>query len=206
MNLADIGFAEKDSCGTTKAAHLLQVSVGTVHQMVEKGELESWRTVGGHRRILMKSIREAQARRRIHLAEDVRRPSKLTAVVLTATVEHLLDIRSCLGGISSHELNASYFDNATTMMLNLPALRPHILVLDMESLPALGGRDWLHQLRLHEGYSRTRILLLCGKLAPEDAAAVAANKVEILRKPFSPAWLSGFLQALLGFPEVVTSG
>ena len=39
----------------SQAATMFGVAVQTVHQWVEKGLLEAWRTPGGHRRILKKS-------------------------------------------------------------------------------------------------------------------------------------------------------
>ena len=38
-------------CGTSYAAKLLNLSVGTVQTLVEKNELEAWKTQSGHRRI-----------------------------------------------------------------------------------------------------------------------------------------------------------
>jgi excisionase family DNA binding protein len=45
-------------CGTSYAAKLLNLSVGTVQTLVEKNELEAWKTQGGHRRISIQSIRD----------------------------------------------------------------------------------------------------------------------------------------------------
>jgi excisionase family DNA binding protein len=43
-------------CGTSKAAELLQLSVGTVQGLVDKNILHAWVTQGGHRRISLESI------------------------------------------------------------------------------------------------------------------------------------------------------
>ena len=40
-------------CGTTEAARILGLSVGTVQSLVERQELMAWKTRGGHRRIAM---------------------------------------------------------------------------------------------------------------------------------------------------------
>ena len=50
----------EDYCGTTYAAKLLGLSVGTIQTLVEKNELQAWKTQGGHRRIDMESIRKYQ--------------------------------------------------------------------------------------------------------------------------------------------------
>ena len=54
MSAAD--FSAEDYCGTSYAAKLLGLSVATVQSLVEKGEIDAWKTLGGHRRIALKSI------------------------------------------------------------------------------------------------------------------------------------------------------
>ena len=44
-------LSSEDYCGTSDAAKLLGLSVATVQSLVEKGEIEAWKTLGGHRRI-----------------------------------------------------------------------------------------------------------------------------------------------------------
>lgn len=41
---------------TGEAAKILRVSIGTIHNMADAGEISSWRTLGGHRRISRKSL------------------------------------------------------------------------------------------------------------------------------------------------------
>jgi excisionase family DNA binding protein len=49
-------------CGTSYAAKVLGISVGTVHSLVKSNELKAWKTQGGHRRISLQSIQEYQRR------------------------------------------------------------------------------------------------------------------------------------------------
>ena len=59
-----------DYCGTTYAAKLLGLSVGTVQSLVERNELHAWKTQGGHRRISMPSIREYQRKHNMPQTND----------------------------------------------------------------------------------------------------------------------------------------
>ena len=45
-----------DYCGTREVAGMLGLSVAMVQSMVEKNELEAWKTRGGHRRISIASV------------------------------------------------------------------------------------------------------------------------------------------------------
>jgi excisionase family DNA binding protein len=49
-------FSSEDYCGTSYAAKLLGLSVATVQSLVEKGEIDAWKTLGGHRRIALHSL------------------------------------------------------------------------------------------------------------------------------------------------------
>lgn len=49
-------FSNEPLCGTHEAARYLGVSVGTVHNLVDRGELQAIRTGGGHRRISRDSL------------------------------------------------------------------------------------------------------------------------------------------------------
>ena len=62
MSHKAIPDSSDEYCGTSYAAKLLNLSVGTVQTLVEKNELEAWKTQGGHRRISLQSIRNYQSR------------------------------------------------------------------------------------------------------------------------------------------------
>ena len=46
----------EEVCTTQRAAELLGISVSTVQQLVEAGEIEAWKTKGGHRRIPLAAV------------------------------------------------------------------------------------------------------------------------------------------------------
>jgi len=59
----DTDVAEKPYYSTRTAAKLLNVSLGTVQKMVERGELGAWKTNGGHRRIHKETVHNLLATR-----------------------------------------------------------------------------------------------------------------------------------------------
>ncbi|RYE64938.1 MAG: helix-turn-helix domain-containing protein, partial [Oxalobacteraceae bacterium] len=46
----------QDVCTTQQAASLLGMSVTSVQHLVESGEIEAWKTRGGHRRIPIAAV------------------------------------------------------------------------------------------------------------------------------------------------------
>ena len=75
---------EKEYCSTSEAAQRLGLSLGTVQQMVENGQLEGWKTVGGHRRIRVSSIEEFRARSMAGGGHAPVRPAASSLQVLVA--------------------------------------------------------------------------------------------------------------------------
>ena len=75
---------EKEYCSTSEAAQRLGLSLGTVQQMVENGQLEGWKTAGGHRRIRVSSIEEFRARSMAGNSVNQPRPAANSLQVLVA--------------------------------------------------------------------------------------------------------------------------
>ena len=74
-------FSSEDYCGTSYAAKLMGLSVATVQSLVEKGELDAWKTLGGHRRIALKSVNAYLARHSPQLSRvDIDPKSRLAAI------------------------------------------------------------------------------------------------------------------------------
>ena len=72
----------EDYCGTTYAAKLLGLSVGTIQTLVEKNELQAWKTQGGHRRISMPSIRDYQKKHNMLMSPIESREYRLRVLLV----------------------------------------------------------------------------------------------------------------------------
>lgn len=76
----------EDYCGTTYAAKLLGLSVGTIQSLVEKNELQAWKTQGGHRRISMPSIRDYQRRHNMLVTPAETRDHRIRVLLVEDSV------------------------------------------------------------------------------------------------------------------------
>lgn len=199
MNARDV--TEETCCGTTRAAKLLQLSVGTVHHLVEKGELESWRTTGGHRRITLRSVRNYQLRRGL-MGRVVANYSQVNVIVLASQPENMMQFKSALSANVMATMNVTYFTDPLKMVLELQSLAPHLVLLDKAALDVLGGMSWLSQFRSHEKLSHVLAVMLCDKVEVDDMAAMLINKVNVVTQPLDIAWLKGYVQALVTFWEL----
>ena len=62
--MIEIPSAPDALCSTSEVARQLGMAVRSVQLMVDRGELEAWKTPGGHRRILRGSVDRWLAQRR----------------------------------------------------------------------------------------------------------------------------------------------
>src|SRR5258706_16290227 len=74
MNSIDAS-AGSDDFTTLEVAKLLGMSVRSVQLMVDRGELEAWKTPGGHRRIARASVDRWRSLRGVAKAPPAQRPA-----------------------------------------------------------------------------------------------------------------------------------
>ena len=77
-------------CGTSQAAKLLHLSVGTVQSLVERKQLRAWKTQGGHRRIDMQSILNYQTQNQMLPALTRLRGMRLKVLVVDDDPSHAI--------------------------------------------------------------------------------------------------------------------
>ncbi len=202
FDMNERGTIDETYCGTSRVAKLLQLSVGTVHQLVDKGELESWRTTGGHRRIPIRSVRNYQLRRGLR-DKTMATYSQVNVVVLMSQPENMLQLKSALSvNAIPTMMNMTYFTDPLKMVLELQSLEPHLLLLDKAALDVLGGVSWLSQFRSHQKLSHVLAIMLCDKVGVDEMAAMVINKISVTTQPLDTAWLKGYVQALATFWEL----
>ena len=88
-------FSSEDYCGTSYAAKLLRLSVATVQSLVEKGEIDAWKTLGGHRRIALQSINAYLAKHSPQLARADTDPKHRLRVLMVEDDENTRELYRC---------------------------------------------------------------------------------------------------------------
>lgn len=195
------GHMDGMSCGTTQAAKMLQVSVGTIHHMVDRGELDAWLTSGGHRRIPLDSIKSCQLRRRMKVMSMSRSPSQRLSIVSLISHEQTLAslklaFTSDNGGTKK---NITFFSNPMQMLMELDLLMPQLVVLDQEALRLLGGPSWFSDFRKREEYKQIHLLMVGNDLNSEEKVSILINNVNVIDSPLDVAWFKGYIQAIETF-------
>lgn len=184
--------------GTKDAAEMLRVSVATVQKMVERGDLEAWRTEGGHRRIPLASILR-YTRGRTTAAPPARRALQVLLVEPNAATARAVE--KFLGEWGP-ALELAVVESATDALVRMARHMPDLLVTELAMQP-LDGFELLKSVRRSFDASRLRILAVTA-LSDADIQARGGldRRVLCYRKPLALQRLAGFVDALiLGLEE-----
>ena len=194
--MATDAIGDDSYCGTSYAAKLLGMSVATVQTLVEKGEIEAWKTRGGHRRISMRSIHQ-----------DLRdnQPSSALAQVATTSL-HVLVVED---DENTRELFKACFDDwnlpvdlslmgsALEALVDIASLKPDLLITDLD-MPGVDGLEMLKVLRRNPVLANMQVLVITGMSESAVAARGGLPPGTLFRqKPVNFDWLQGYITALL---------
>ena len=189
-------FASEDYCGTSYAARLLGLSVATVQSMVEKGEIEAWKTLGGHRRIALKSI-DAYLEKNNQQAS--RAGSGFKSRLRVLIVEDDEATRE-LYRINFEEwdlpVDCTWMSSALEAMMDIASMKPDLLVTDL-SMAGVDGIEMLKVLQRNVQLADMQILVVSG-LASEaiNARGGLPKHARLLSKPVNFDWLNGYVTAM----------
>lgn len=186
----------EEYCGTTYAAKLLQLSIASVQGLVEAGQLEAWKTRGGHRRISMRSLGEYMKKHGLEPSGQVDNQDRLRVLIVDddKTMRELY--RARLQG-ADLPLDFTLMGSAIEALMDIGNIGPDVLVADL-NMPGIDGFDMIRMLRAAPKHADMAIVVVTG-LAPEDVQRRGGLPDDVICrfKPVDMAWLEGFLQGLL---------
>lgn len=196
---------------TQEVARLLGMAVRSVQLMVDRGDLEAWRTPGGHRRIARASVqkwlrgrappqataapdpaprpvrrlpaeRPARARPRILLIEDSAHFQNLIGLLVREAMPEA-DLEVAADGIAGLAL-AGRFD-------------PDVLIVDI-LLPGIDGATLITSLRSHPQFRRCRLIVVTSlDTSQREPYAFALKGLPVIHKTRVVAELPERLRSVL---------
>ena len=190
-------FSAEDYCGTSYAAKLLGLSVATVQSLVEKGEIDAWKTLGGHRRIALKSINTYLAKSGQPYTKVVVDPSSRLRVLLVEDDELTRELYRCHLDDWDLPIDCTWMSSALEALMDIASMRPDLLITDL-SMPGVDGIEMLKVLKRNQNLADLQILVISGM----ETAAIKARgglplNAYLLKKPINFSWLEGYLTALV---------
>jgi hypothetical protein len=187
-------------CGSSYAAKVLGVSVGTVHGLVKSNELKAWKTQGGHRRISLQSIQEYQRRHNLATTSTGSGEHRLRVMVVEDDNRTRLMLQA---NIDKWDLpiDAVMYTSAVEALLDMPRWLPDVLLTDLR-MPHVDGFEFLKILSEHAMFSSLTIVAITGMSAKEiHTKGGLPDGVQLLQKPIDLEWLRGFFDALLSMRQ-----
>lgn len=186
---------EKEYCSTSEAAQRLGLSLGTVQQMVENGQLEGWKTAGGHRRIRVSSIEEFRARSMAG-GHAQSRPAATTLQVLVAEDDRILQ-KLYEHTFTSWALPLQFrmVSSGIDGLLEIGRVPPDLLVTDLR-MPGLDGFEMIRRLRADPRLQDLDIVVVSGLTEDEilENGGLPADVI-LYSKPVPFRELKGYVQA-----------
>ena len=196
MNTSNHPDAIEDYCGTTYAAKLLGLSVGTIQSLVEKNELQAWKTQGGHRRISMPSIRDYQRRHNMLVAPAEPRDNRIKVLLVEddpVTREMIRDFCSRC----EMPVDCTAMSSGLEALIDIASIRPDVLIADL-NMPGVDGFELLRTLRGNPLFNKMTCLVISALPQSEiDARGGLPEGSIFMAKPVNMHWFKGFFAALI---------
>ncbi|MCO4088983.1 MAG: response regulator [Limnohabitans sp.] len=186
----------EDYCGTTYAAKLLGLSVGTIQTLVEKNELQAWKTQGGHRRISMPSIRDYQKKHNMLLNPLETKENRLR-VLLVEDDPVTRDMIRDFCNRCDMPVDCTAMSSGLEALIDMASIQPDVLIADL-NMPGVDGFELLKTLKQSEQFQRMTCLVISALSQDEITAKGGLPEGTIfMAKPVSTQWLNGFFTALV---------
>lgn len=201
---------------TIEVAKMLGMAVRSVQLMVDRGDLQAWKTPGGHRRISRESLErwlqgsrsgvraEAAGRqegepgagressRRLRLGQ---RPPRLLLIEDSTHFQNLvaLLLKQKFPGLEVHVAS-----DGITGLASFGQLQPDLLVVDI-MLPGIDGANLITGLRSHALFGHFKLIVLTALDEAQRAPyAFALDQVPVVHKPRLVNDLPPLIESLLG--------
>lgn len=201
---------------TIEVAKMLGMAVRSVQLMVDRGDLQAWKTPGGHRRISRESLErwlqgsrsgvraEAVGRqdgdmgtgreggRRLRLGQ---RPPRLLLIEDSTHFQNLvaLLLKQKFPGLEVHVAS-----DGITGLASFGQLQPDLLVVDI-MLPSIDGANLITGLRSHSLFGQCKLIVLTALDEAQRAPyAFALDQVPVVHKPRLVNDLPPLIESLLG--------
>lgn len=177
-----------------EASKYLGVAEGTVRRWADAGELEHFKTPGGHRRFTKEALDEFmhEAGNKVPRSKRYGGPAHVLVVDDDASVREMLETVLRAEGLSTASA-----PSARDAMLSINRRVPDLLLLDVK-MPGMDGWVMLQKIREKLDVDELPVILFSGEI-PESELGQAGNRgaQAYLRKPFDPRKLVAQTKALL---------
>ncbi len=179
-------LAEESS--TREVAKVLGLAVRSVQLMVDRGELQAWKTPGGHRRIARASVQQWLTQRS-GLASTApstiptQTPRERPKVLLIEDSVHFQHLVRMLLEHDFPQVDVHVAEDGIVGLAMAGLLKPQLLLVDI-LLPGIDGATLISRLRNHPQFQNTRLIVVTSLDEAQRAPyAFALCDLPVVHKP-----------------------
>lgn len=205
-----------DDYSTLEVARLLGMAVRSVQMMVDRGELDAWKTPGGHRRISRASVdawRAARQRRgpdspvaapeAASRARDKAGAAAVPGVLLIEDSVHYQNLITLLVRQRFPNVTLHVADDGIAGLAMAGRLQPQVMIVDI-LLPGIDGATLITSLRSHPQFNGIQLIVVTSlDEAGRQPYAFALAGLPVIHKTQLVTELPGHLAAALQSPQPV---
>ena len=180
---------------TLEVAKLLGMAVRSIQLMVDRGELQAWKTPGGHRRITRESLeRWLQGSRPVSMGgvaggadpkgQGRRRAAvHVPRILLIEDSAHFQNLVSMLVKQKFPGVELSISSDGITGLVSFGQLQPDLIIVDI-LLPGIDGATMITGLRRHALFGNCKLIVLTSLDNDQRAPySFALQDVYVVHKP-----------------------
>lgn len=198
MNLKEPFMNDKTPqfVSTATAARMLGLSTTLVQTLVDKNELDGWKTRGGHRRIAMQSIIDYRSHSHSAIVgtSHMRSTPHVMVAIETPTLLQRLD-QHCRNWNFPIKLN--FNSSITEALLNLGSERPDLLVVEM-GMPRAEQEKTLSALENFNTKGRPVSMVLVTEESQLRPSADPRGKlIQLVPGPLTEVWMHAYLTGVV---------
>ncbi len=176
---------------TLEVARLLGMAVRSVQLMVDRGELEAWKTPGGHRRIDRASVQRWLEERRTGVRpapglggtpRSTRAAGGAPKVLLIEDSKHYQNLVSLLMREHFPHVSLLVADDGIAGLAMVGQLQPEVLIVDI-LLPGIDGATLIMSLRSHPQFANSHLVVITSlEEADREPYRFALEGVPVVQK------------------------
>lgn len=206
MDVSQVKSVPED-CSTRDVARVLGLAVRSVQLMVDRGELEAWKTPGGHRRIARASVERwldqrhgsgpmssadvvapppheapTQQAAQSGAHEGPARASRQRVLLIEDSV-HFQTLFKLLMAHEFPQVDLHVADDGIVGLAMAGELQPDVLIVDI-LLPGIDGATLIARLRSHPQFQRSRLIVVTSlDKVQREQYAFALTGLPVVHKP-----------------------
>ena len=181
---------------TAAAAQMLGLSTTLIQSLVDKNELQGWKTRGGHRRISLQSIHDYQSNARI-THHDPMHPKSVPRIIVAIESLGTMNALQRQSQRWNFPVELQFIDSVTEALLSLGSERPDLLVVEL-SMPRPHQEKTVQALENFNAKGRPiSMVLVTQETNLRDPSSDNSKSIQLVPGPLTDVWLHAYLTGVV---------